>query len=80
MFLSGLRLIDSAEITEATVLVFFWYEINALSVAPLLLDLLALTVTSANFTPDSSNKISKVTSSPDCEALIFSIVFALYPT
>ena len=80
VFLSGLLLIVSAEITEATVLVFFWKEIKALSVEPLLEDLLAETVTSANFELASSNKTSTSTSSPALVALMSWTVLFLYPT
>ena len=70
VFLSGLLLIVSAEITEATVLVFFWKEIKALSVAPLLDALFAETVTSANFELASSNTTSTTKSSLAVVALI----------
>ena len=77
VFLSGLLLIDSAEITDATVLVFLWNAINALSVAPLLVDLVEETTTSVKFFPASSNNTSKTISSLAVLAPMTSIDFAL---
>ena len=78
MFLSGERLIASADITEATVLVFFWKVISAFTVSPLAVAFLvvALTETSDNTLLLSLRIILTVSSSPAFETVTSSIIFS----
>ena len=78
VFLSGERLIDSPEITEATVFVFFWKAISALTVSPFAVAVLAvaLTDTSDNTLPPSFKIIFTVSSSPAFATVTSSIVFS----